>query len=86
MLLRHRPTLPVNLIPQFLKNKLRTLARSTLEYYMTYAMVFEAHLGTSFVDALPLNRDCLEQIILKLDADHKARSYVTSFLAGLGTL
>ena len=53
---------------------------------MTYATLFEAHLGTSFVDALPLSRDCLEQIILKLDADHKARSYVTSFLAGLGTL
>ena len=53
---------------------------------MTYTTIFKAHLGTPFVDALPLNRDCLVQIILKLDADHKARSYVTSFLAGLGTL
>ena len=53
---------------------------------MTYATIFKAHLGTSFVDALPLNRDYLEQITLKLDADHKARSYVTSFLAGLGTV
>ena len=51
-----------------------------------YMTVFEAHLGTSFVDALLLNQDCLEQIILKLDVDHKAHSYVTSFLAGLGTL
>ena len=48
-----------------------------------YATVFEAHLGASFVDALPLTQDCLEQIILKLDADHKARSYVTSFLGML---
>ena len=51
-----------------------------------YATLFEAHLGTSFVEALLLTRDCLEQMILKLDAYHKARSYVTSFLAGLGTL
>ena len=53
---------------------------------MTYTTAFESHMGMSFVDALPLSRDCLEQLILKLDADRKARTYVTSFLAGLGTL
>ena len=51
-----------------------------------YMMVFKAHLGTFFVDALPLTQECLEQITLKLDADHKVCCYITSFLAGLGNL